>query len=143
MAPADLQSGPVVQTSKARACLFVKGQSGNPSGRPKIPPNVRDAARSLTMTALRTLEEVCANGVSEAARVAAAQAILDRAWGKPQQHVELTGDDGGPVKIAGVNVSLNQLPEDDFRALRALVMKCAVIDAVDANEPASLQEAVE
>jgi hypothetical protein len=37
------------------------------------------------------LAEVCTRGKSESARVAAAQALLDRGWGKPQQDVNVGG----------------------------------------------------
>ncbi|MDR3087790.1 MAG: hypothetical protein LBU45_07560 [Azoarcus sp.] len=38
------------------------------------------------------------SGRSELARVSAANALLDRAYGRPQQALELTGKDGGPVE---------------------------------------------
>jgi hypothetical protein len=68
-----------------------KGQSGNPGGRPKAVVEIRDLARLYTNTAVKALVEVCARGKSESARVAAAQALLDRGWGKPQQDMNLNG----------------------------------------------------
>jgi hypothetical protein len=38
------------------------------------------------------------NGTSEPAKVSAAQALLDRGWGKPSQPVDGDGE-GGPVQL--------------------------------------------
>ena len=66
---------------------FKKGQSGNPGGRSKVVKEVQDLARQHTTDAIKTLVAICKRGQSEAARVAAASAILDRAYGKPTQTV--------------------------------------------------------
>ena len=39
------------------------------------------------------------HGDSDAACVAAAREILDRAWGKPAQAVAVTGADGAPFAV--------------------------------------------
>jgi hypothetical protein len=62
---------------------FEKGQSGNPGGRPKAYGQIRDLARQHTDVALRTLVEIAEHGENESARVTAANALLDRGWGKP------------------------------------------------------------
>ena len=54
---------------------------------------LREAARQFTEDALKTLAAICNQGQSEAARVSAACALLDRGYGKPTQQVE-TGSPG-------------------------------------------------
>ena len=73
---------------------FKKGQSGNPGGRPKVVAEVKELARAHTGEAIETLVSIMTNPKSApAARVSAANALLDRGFGKPAQHI--TGD-GGP-----------------------------------------------
>jgi hypothetical protein len=55
---------------------------------------IRSLARSHTRTALNVLVGVmCSKDATAAARVSAANAILDRGWGKATQPLE-SGDDG-------------------------------------------------
>lgn len=65
-------------------------------GRQKGVPNkatadIKAAAQEYTEEALTALAEVM-RGDSPAARVAAANAILDRAYGKPKQSVDVDAD---------------------------------------------------
>ena len=64
---------------------FKKGQSGNPGGRPKVVAEIRQLARERGPEAIAALVKVMTEGKSEAARVAAATALLDRGWGRPNQ----------------------------------------------------------
>lgn len=66
----------------ANAGTFKPGQSGNPSGRPKILKNLQELARDLTPKAMAALEAALA---SPKERVAAASVILDRGYGKAPQ----------------------------------------------------------
>ena len=63
---------------------FVPGQSGNPGGRPKDDHRVAELARSYTVEAIDTLVELMRDGKDERVRGTAAQALLDRGWGKGQ-----------------------------------------------------------
>jgi hypothetical protein len=77
---------------------FQKGQSGNPGGRPKVVAEVRELAREHTSKAVETLVSIMSNPkAAPAARVSAANALLDRGYGKPPQHI--TGE-SAPVYVA-------------------------------------------
>ena len=76
---------------------FKKGQSGNPGGRPKVIAEVKELAREHTGAAIETLVSIMTNPKSApAARVSAANSLLDRGYGKPPQHI--TGE-GGPSYV--------------------------------------------
>src|SRR5262245_3609301 len=67
---------------------FQKGQSGNPGGRPKEIAEVKELAREHMPAAIEALVSIMNNTkASDAARVSAANALLDRGYGKPPQHI--------------------------------------------------------
>ena len=85
---------------KGHAGAWKPGQSGNPNGRPKADKPIRDAAREHADEAIKALVGVLKDTEAPAsAKVAAATALLDRAYGRPTQTTELTGADGGPLKL--------------------------------------------
>jgi Family of unknown function (DUF5681) len=100
-----------------KSTSFKPGQSGNPHGRPKRPEtiearrvvaDVKAAARELTPVAMDTLEKAMRDQKAPwAAKIAAAIAVLDRGWGKPQQTVS-----------ANVSI-LDQMTDDEQKALLA------------------------
>lgn len=73
--------------------LWKKGQSGNPRGRPKVVFEVRALAREHTTEAINTLVEIMRNSSHDKTRLDAANAILDRGYGKPSQHVEVRAEE--------------------------------------------------
>lgn len=78
---------------------FQKGRSGNPGGRPKEIGEVRDLARQFTPQAIESLQSIMNEQQAPAsARVAAAEALLNRGWGRPTQMI--AGDaDAGPLQV--------------------------------------------
>ena len=72
---------------------FAAGSSGNPGGRPKDEARVTELARSFTIEAIDTLVELMRYGKDDRVRSTAAQALLERGWGKPK--VEVVTEAGG------------------------------------------------
>lgn len=93
---------------------LLPGNNLNPGGRRRMPAEVRDMLEAATPKAAKTLcDALDANesyviGVGDSARietapdyelrVKAANAILDRLYGKPVQAI--SGEDGGPAVVA-------------------------------------------
>jgi hypothetical protein len=78
-------------TARGPGRRFQKGQSGNPGGRPKVECEIRALAQKHGPKALDRLVALMASE-NERVAVVAAQAILDRAYGKPPQALHFAGD---------------------------------------------------
>lgn len=70
---------------------FVKGKSGNPAGRSKLAESIKELAKSK---APRAFERICELVESSDEKIAlqASMAIVDRAYGKPAQAIEHSGE---------------------------------------------------
>ena len=73
---------------------WVKGRSANPGGKPNLTPDEADAlamAKQFAPDAIRALHEIATSRTaSDKARVTAAEAIINRVYGKPKETVEST-----------------------------------------------------
>ena len=79
--------------------------AGRPKGRrDKATPDqiatLEELAREHTRTALDALVAIATASDSDAARVSAANALLDRAYGRPKQAVQHGGDPDNPLPAA-------------------------------------------
>jgi hypothetical protein len=88
---------------------FKPGQSGNPGGRPKELKIIQELAREHGPDAIKTLAAIMNNGkATPAARAMAANALLDRGYGKPPQF----------SAIASTNRrSLNEMTDEELMAI--------------------------
>ena len=92
---------------------FLKGHSGNVGGRPRDEQKVAELARSYTREAIETLAELMRSGNDERVRGTAAQALLDRGWGKPK--VEVVSDEAGYVQaLKAVAAELDERPDNNL-----------------------------
>jgi hypothetical protein len=76
---------------------FQKGVSGNPSGRSKDTHTISQLAKAYTQEAVEKLAEIMRTGKTEQAQVRAAEALLDRGWGKAAQHIGSEGNE--PIRV--------------------------------------------
>lgn len=84
--------------------MAAKGGVRPGAGRPKGVPNkttieLKGMAQEYTQQALQTLAHVMVNGESEQARVGAANALLDRGYGRPSQALDVTADVKSAINV--------------------------------------------
>lgn len=102
---------------------FIKGQSGNPGGRPRIDGVVKDLARENAPRAMGRLVELIEHADPRIAAVAA-NSVLDRAYGKPTQPI--AGDNDAPpvgIEQRPSVEALAMLKPKDRDAIRAILRR--------------------
>jgi hypothetical protein len=100
-----------------------KGKSGNPGGRPKAEREVVELAREASPRAIGRLIELIENTEPRTA-IAAANSVLDRAFGKPTQ--PLAADPENPLIPETPSVeALAKLSAKDRAELRAIIGRAA------------------
>ncbi len=93
---------------------FEKGRSGNPGGRPKENAEVKRLAREQGEASIAKLVAL-RDSADERVALAAAQALLDRAFGKPAQAI-IGGDEDDPAIKTVTRIELVNLGSSDSAA---------------------------
>lgn len=96
---------------------WVKGQSGNASGKPKQNAEIVELARRACPQAMATIIDLANNSTDVKIKLAAAKEILDRGYGKAVQAMELSGTDGAPLAVSiSFNLKSHKTPSDDDKS---------------------------
>lgn len=87
---------------------FAKGQSGNPGGRPKVAAEFRQRAQKVVDgDGFKLLLKMLKGKAESEDRRYALTKLLEYAYGKPQQHLDVTT--GGETIKAYVGVELDRV----------------------------------
>lgn len=100
----------MTETKKPRTgpTTWAKGQSGNPGGRsPRVGPNgetVAQLCRGMTAELVERAKQIALSPMTENKdALAAIFGLLDRAWGKPKESVDLD------ARVEGTGVPIIQI----------------------------------
>lgn len=105
---AEQQQYPLTAAGKTDG-KFKPGQSGNPTGRPKIAKEIAEMARMHCPEALERLVYWMRMDDPKHS-VAAANAILNRGCGMPMQATEISGPEGAELSMPSISITFNSTP---------------------------------
>lgn len=77
-----------IPENREKTGQFIKGKTGNPGGRPKIPPEIKEAIKAATLPAVETLVKIMeATESSNSDRIKCAEILINKSLGKNYQAV--------------------------------------------------------
>ena len=88
--------GKKIRRRKTPSSVWKPGQSGNPGGRPKVAAEIQAVARDHGREAIERLVALM-HSKNESVAVRAAEALLDRGYGRPIQGMEMIEKEKAPV----------------------------------------------
>jgi hypothetical protein len=120
-----------------QSSLIKKGEHGGRrtgagrqrGARTKKTIEIQEAAKKYAGDALKALAEIATTGTSEAARVSAATALLDRGYGRPRQAIEHTGN----VSTSGVLI-VPETPDQATWAAEVAQRQAALVALVPVSD---------
>ena len=84
-----------IPQNRDKAGRFVKGKSGNPGGKPRVPETVKSALLAASPDAAQMLIQIMNDQAARPeVRVKCAETILDKVFGKSFQVIADQGNDG-------------------------------------------------
>jgi hypothetical protein len=95
---------------KANRGRFKKGQSGNPGGRPKMPPDMKAAIQEKTPELLKSLFALARQKADPRVQAVAIKELLDRGWGRAAQTInaKIEGADMGLAHLEALREIMNR-----------------------------------
>jgi hypothetical protein len=92
-----------------------KGESGNPSGRPKILGEVKELARNFMYNGgFERLFELAKNAANDSVKLKAVELIMGYGFGKPSQKLEI---ESTPL----INVNMAVIPTEQLKQIRQIL----------------------
>ena len=87
---------------------FIKGKSGNPKGRPKENPEVKEILKAASVDAAKKLVELMHSDIEKISLTATVE-ILNRTEGKPRENVAMNVNGGLDVRAQIRSVLMERL----------------------------------
>ena len=127
---------PQISKNLPRGRPFIKGVSGNPGGRPRRTDDearLIEACRDKTEAALAVIMGLMEDSANDRVRLAAAQFIIERGWGKAPERLALfNAREQGPMPGADLTPMKAYLEIIQYKSFERI--QTALIDSEEAAD---------